>query len=245
MDLKEILMELGLTEGEIKIYLKLLTLGESTASNLGKEAKMERRNAYDLVDKLKKKGLISSIEKDKATYYLPLQPLKLMDLLDEKEEKLMKVRQEFTKQLPNLMEISGRKKEGVSAEVLFGKDGLKAMYLDELENGQTIYVICTTIGMTEELLKYFLPRFTKERIKRKIKMKILASESSRSMLKKYELMEVKFLPEEHISPASVTVYANKTGIALWSNEPVTVLITSKEIADNFKRYFDLMWGFAK
>jgi len=168
-----------------------------------------------------------------------------MDLLDEREEKLMKVRQEFNKQLPNLMELTGRKKDGVSAEVLFGKDGIKMMYLDELETGQTIYVICTTIGMTEELLKYFLPRYTKERIKRKIKMKILASVASKDMLKKYELTEVKFLPEENISPASITVYANKTGIALWSNEPVTVLITSKEIADNFRRYFDLMWGFAK
>ena len=68
MELKEILMELGLTEGEIKIYLRLLTIGESTASNLGKEAKMERRNAYDIVDKLKKKGLISSIEKDLISF---------------------------------------------------------------------------------------------------------------------------------------------------------------------------------
>jgi len=143
------------------------------------------------------------------------------------------------------MELAGRKKEGVSAEVLFGKDGIKAMYLDELETGKTIYVICTTIGMTEELLKYFLPRFTKERVKRKIKMKILASEDSRSMLKKYELVDMKFLPEEHISPASVTIYANKIALALWSNEPVTVLITSQEIADNFRRYFEMMWGFAK
>ena len=66
-----------------------------------------------------------------------------------------------------------------------------------------------------------------------------------NLVLKFGFTEVKFLPEENISPASITVYANKTGIALWSNEPVTVLITSKEIADNFRRYFDLMWGFAK
>lgn len=245
MELKEILQELGLTDGEIKIYLKLLTIGESTASNLGKETRMERRNAYDITDRLQKKGLVSSIQRDKATYYLPLQPLKLMDLLDEKEERLIRLRQEFSKQLPKLIEAANKKRENVNAELLFGKEGIKAMYLDEIESGQTIYVICTTIGMTEELLKYFLPRFTKERVKRKIKMKILASEKSRNFLDKYELVETRFLPEEYISPASITIYADKIGMVLWSNEPVTVLITNREVAENFRRYFELMWGFAK
>jgi sugar-specific transcriptional regulator TrmB len=245
MQLEEILKGLGLTEGEAKIYLKLISLGEATASELGRLTKIQRRNAYDITKRLMEKGLISSIQKDRQTMYLPVEPLKLSDILNEREEKLLRLREEFSKALPVLQEAVRKREPQVGAKLLFGKEGVKAVYLDELEVGKTVSLICTDIGVTEEMLKYFLPRYDRQRVRLKVGLKIIALEKHRRELKKYPLAEIRFLPDEFFSPAGLSVYGDRVSIILWSDEPIVVLIKNEEIAKNFKNYFKLMWGIAK
>jgi len=245
MELKELLKKFGLTDNEIKVYTKLLILGESTASNLGKETRMERRTVYDVIQKLLEKGLVSFIEKEDKKFYKVINPIKLLDILEEKEEYLRKIRQELIKLIPNLEELMKKGKKEVDARILFGREGIKTMYMDEIKEGKTIYVICTTIDKTEELLKTFLPRFTRKRIKKKIKIKMLSAKKDVKFLKKYRLIEVRFLPEEYVSPASLTIYRDRLGITLWADNPITILIKNQEIANNFLNYFELMWKIAK
>ncbi len=115
------------------------------------------------------------------------------------------------------------------------------MYMDEIKKGKVVYVICTAIDKTEELLKNFLPMYTRERIKRKVKLKILSSKKDIGLLKQYKLVEIRSLPEEYVSPASLTIYRDKLGITLWAENPITVLIKNKEITRNFLNYFKLIW----
>ncbi|MCK4730125.1 MAG: hypothetical protein KAT28_02295 [Candidatus Aenigmarchaeota archaeon] len=242
MELKELLKKFGLTANEIKVYTKLLTIGESNASNLGKETGMARRTVYDVIQKLLEKSMVSFIEKEDKKFYKVVNPIKILDVLDEKEENLIKLRQDFVKLIPNLEELMRKGERKVDARILFGREGIKTMYMDEIKEGKTVYVICTTIDKTEELLKNFLPRFTRDRIKKKIKIKMLSAKKEVKFLKKYKLIEIRPMPEEYVSPASLTIYRDKLGITLWSDNPITVLIKNKEIAENFLNYFELMWG---
>jgi len=212
---------------------------------LGKETRMERRTVYDVIQKLLEKGLVSFIEKEDKKFYKVINPIKLLDILEEKEEYLRKIRQELIKLIPNLEELMKKGKKEVDARILFGREGIKTMYMDEIKEGKTIYVICTTIDKTEELLKTFLPRFTRKRIKKKIKIKMLSAKKDVKFLKKYRLIEVRFLPEEYVSPASLTIYRDRLGITLWADNPITILIKNQEIANNFLNYFELMWKIAK
>jgi len=243
--MKRTFQKFGLTENEIKVYIKLLTIEESTASNLGKEIQRERRTVYDVIQKLLEKSLVSFIEKEDKKFYKVINPIKLLDILEEKEENLRKIRQEFVKLIPNLEELIRKGEKPVDARILFGKEGIKTMYMDEIKEGETVHVICTTIDKTEELLKNFLPRFTRERTKKKIKLKMLSAKKEIKFLKKYKLIEVRFLPEKYISPASLTIYRDKLGITLWVDNPITVLIKNQEIADNFSNYFELIWKVGK
>jgi len=212
---------------------------------LGKETRMERRTVYDVIQKLLEKGLVSFIEKEDKKFYKVINPIKLLDILEEKEEYLRKIRQELIKLIPNLEELMKKGKKEVDARILFGREGIKTMYMDEIKEGKTIYVICTTIDKTEELLKTFLPRFTRKRIKKKIKIKMLSAKKDVKFLKKYRLIEVRFLLEEYVSPASLTIYRDRLGITLWADNPITILIKNQEIANNFLNYFELMWKIAK
>jgi len=53
---KTILKEIGLQEGEITLYLALLKLKETTATQIAQHTGVHRSHIYDLIEKLKEKG---------------------------------------------------------------------------------------------------------------------------------------------------------------------------------------------
>jgi hypothetical protein len=116
------------------------------------------------------------------------------------------------------------------------------MYLNELEEKSTIYVICTDIEKTESLLgNLFLKKFTDKRIKKKILIKMITSKDSKKLLRKYKLIKVRYLPFEFMTPASFSSYSNVFNIVLYGDEPIVFHIENKEIANSFKKYFELLW----
>ena len=74
------LEEFGLTETEEKVYLSLVKLGESPASEIIKKTQLHRTTIYDVLERLIEKGLISFVTKNKIKYYLTASPSKFEDL---------------------------------------------------------------------------------------------------------------------------------------------------------------------
>ena len=69
----EYLQKIGLTAGEIKVYNAVLELGISSLGKIQEKTGIERRNIYDILNKLIEKGLISyTIEKGKKTFQAKL-----------------------------------------------------------------------------------------------------------------------------------------------------------------------------
>ena len=52
------LIQVGLTKTEIKVYLALLDLGESLTGTIANSATLYRKNVYDALSNLHKKGLV-------------------------------------------------------------------------------------------------------------------------------------------------------------------------------------------
>jgi hypothetical protein len=64
-------------------------------------------------------------------------------------------------------------------------------------------------------------------------------------VKKLKMTEVRILPKEYMTPTHISIVGDKVGIILWSEQPLGILIESKEIADSFRNYFALLWKIAK
>ena len=60
---------LGLNDVDIKIYLTLLNLGESLASEIAHKAGTPRASIYDILERLEQEGLVSHIIKDFKKYF--------------------------------------------------------------------------------------------------------------------------------------------------------------------------------
>jgi len=54
------LQEIGLNANEAKIYLSILKLGEATANRIANLSEIARSTTYDILEKLKHRGLIKS-----------------------------------------------------------------------------------------------------------------------------------------------------------------------------------------
>jgi len=43
---------------------------------------------------------------------------------------------------------------------------------------------------------------------------------------------------------STNIYRDKVAIILWAEQPITILIESKEISNSYRKYFEHFWKFA-
>src|SRR3989338_1465204 len=71
---KEILQELGLSEAEAKVYLTLLEVGSTLAGPVIKKTGLHRGTTYQILQRLKEKGLVSSVIKEKENALVQILP---------------------------------------------------------------------------------------------------------------------------------------------------------------------------
>ena len=68
MDSK-ILQDIGLSEGESKVYFALLKLGETKTGELSKQAGVSSSKVYKILDRLERKGMVGHVLKGEVKYF--------------------------------------------------------------------------------------------------------------------------------------------------------------------------------
>src|SRR5581483_6241775 len=126
-----LLQDLGLSLNEAKIYESLVTYGGSGVSPIALRANVHRRNAYDTIRRLVEKGLVYEIFKEGETIYEPVQPGKLMELIQEKEMKL-------AAEMPRLVATFNKNRIQQRAYIYTGVEGVKNYMRTALEAGEDI-----------------------------------------------------------------------------------------------------------
>lgn len=243
------LKEIGLTDGEVKVYLSLLKLGATKTGFLAVSAGVSSSKVYKILARLEKKGLASHVIKGKVAFYRSLEPKRILDYIDEEKERLETKRQVVEKLLPML----SKQMKYVSETQATVYTGLKAVtnffrnVLDELGPGDVYYVIgARYVQELPEQMRFFY-KFHQLRAQKKIKVMMLANNEVRKTLVPTTkgVSEVRFLPNYLMSNMQVLFYKNKTIIIVWANEPVGFLIENEEVVKSFQKYFDAFWKIAK
>ena len=233
----KILQNAGLTKVEAKIYSSLIDLGPSLAGQISRKSGIHRRSVYDAMERLIEKGLVSYISKNNRRYYEAANPERLLEIIKEKENALNAA-------IPDLIKRFSFVKE--KEETLFykGKEGLKTIFEDQINEGKDIFVFGGSAN-ANEIVKYYFPHYDRQRIKKKIKIKIIFDKEDKNKIGKIPLAEIRFLPKGYGGLTATNIYADKVAIILWSEQPLAILIKNREIAKSYKNYFDLLWRIAK
>ncbi|MBW2991041.1 hypothetical protein KY348_05045 [Candidatus Woesearchaeota archaeon] len=233
------LTQAGLTKTETKVYLVLLELGESLAGKIADNANLYRKNVYDALNNLHKKGLVSFVIKSNRKHWQAIDPRRISSIMNEKLELVRSI-------IPGLSEKFKTKIK--TREVIYfeGLRGMKSFYDDMYKEGKNIYIIGAT-GKAYTALKYFIHSWIRKM--NKIRTNIYVLWNSDSINRGNFIRELKsnnrVLPRNFSTPTQIFIYGNKSAILMWSEEPLCVLIKSKEITNGFKKYSNFMWGLSE
>ena len=147
------LKEIGLTDGEIRVYRALLSLGESTKTQLSKHSKVSQSKIYEVATKLADKGIISIVKKDGLMHFKAATPQRLLDFLDKKEQKVKQEKEIITEVLPSLLQQYEESETEPEVEVFFGWKGMKTVYKDianSLGKGDINYTFGASLGKNDK-----------------------------------------------------------------------------------------------
>jgi HTH-type transcriptional regulator, sugar sensing transcriptional regulator len=238
MDIKESLKSAGLTENEISIYLALLEVGPTSAGVISKKIGIHRRVAYDVIDRLIKKGLIGYITENGKKVFSAVNPKRLEEIMKEKQENISMT-------VPSLLEIFNSEKAKKKEKTLFfsGKEGLMSVFEDQLNEGKELLIIGAS-PKAYEIFPFYFKWFDKARIEKKIKAKIIFDKKDKP--RKIAFSEVRQLPQKYSSSLGINIYGKKVAIILWDKEkPFAVLIENAKLAEGYKKQFEMMWRMSK
>lgn len=236
------LEKIGLSQNESKIYLALLEIGSSTADSIAQKAGIHRRTVYDNLEKLLSKGLISFVIKSNKKFFEAANPKILKKIIKEEKEKILKKNNILNSIMPELILAQELSKDKQEVKVFKGKEGIKTLLWDILRTGKTNYVIG---AQSTDEFKTILKQFHKERIKLKIKDKMIFMKEDSKRAKTFtnkKYTQVKILKKENTSPIAINVYGDNVALLIRSRNPLGILIKNKETARGFKEYFEMLWS---
>ncbi|MFH0936631.1 MAG: helix-turn-helix domain-containing protein [Candidatus Woesearchaeota archaeon] len=247
--MKKELIDLGLSEKEADLYLICLKTGEVTASRISDLLKLPRSTIYDLLEKLKHNGFITSFVKDKKTYFLANNPEIIIKSIEEKKNELIdslnNKKQKLQDLIPKLKEIQNQINIKPTAEVFEGTVSISKI-LDEIaQNAKTIKLIGNQVNAIQRI-GYRTDRFRNLRKETKSKMYQILEDSKEARNEKVDkYTEVRFLKSIKDSKEVLIIYNDTTVHIILSEEISAIRIKSKEYTQSKEIIFDELWKIAK
>ncbi len=241
------LREIGFTPGEEKVYLALLTLGNSTSGTIAKHAGVSRSKLYEILERLSKKGLVSHIKRNNILCFSAAHPRRILDHIRKKEELLRYQRSSFEKTLPFFKNFMKEKKSHGEIEFFEGNEGIKNVcetFLRKSKPGDSFYEFGNSSSGYTDMLGYW-DDFSKRRAQKKVRaLQIFNQDAKRfgERRKNLAYTQVKYLPKAGPTHSRVVIYGNDSvSITTRHKTPMTIIISNRLVAESFKTYFDVLW----
>ena len=238
----EILEELGLTRTEIKIYLVLLELGSSSAGAILEKSKLPNSTVHRDLNSLIESGLVNFILEGKRKIYQATNPMHFFSFIEEKKRK-------FEEILPGLKEKQKRAVKEEFASVYKGIRGIKEVYSIMINAGGKEYNTFGGGPITSEIMSFtWWLNLHKRRIANKLPSRQVFDESVRKggkEIAKNPLTKIRYVDKDFAQFQETIIVGDFVAIAVFSDNPYAFLIKDKNVAESYKKYFELLWKIAK
>ncbi len=237
------LTQIGLSENESKVYMALLDNGPLPVSRIHEETGIDRRNIYDVLNKLISKGLVTFAIESKKRIFQTTSPRRIMLFLEEQKQTINDKKKIAKKIISRLEHKFESRASSVEAEIYRGYEGIKTIWEDTLNYREAMMIGAGGFGY-DRMPRYWVS-FNRKRIKHGIRWKELVIERMRNhpMLKE-KFIESKFLPKELTGPPNVIwIYGNKVTNILWlETTPIAFVVNDRQIAESYRSYFNFLWN---
>lgn len=241
-DILKKLAEIGVEEKAAKIYTFLLQEQDIPVYKIAKSVQIPRTTTYNLLEGLEQQGLVSSWKKNNIIHYSAENPERLRHILKKKEEVLNEI-------FGDLSNIYQFEKDNPKTKIFVGMEGLKQTFehlLDTMvrENVKLNYSIFE-YDLTK-LLPRFFPEWRARKNKRSSAFTYLIVPKRDGVHDYYEsdaFRETREIAESG-NPFGGSMCITGTNTYLFSfrkNEPYSIIIESKIVADMLTKLFMYIW----
>lgn len=245
MELK-LLRDIGLTDGEARVYMALLEIGKSATGKIIQQSKISPSKIYDVLKRLTEKGLVSYIIEGKVKHFRATSPHKVLDFIKLKEEELESHKKEFKKILPELVNKGNAANRKFYAEIFEGNRGLITVFdtsFEESKKGDIVYAFGYP-AYASKLFDAYWKEYHKKCDKKGVIRKVIYDYDT-WFLKKREkriLAQQRYLPKGIVTPSWVLIFNDKVATVIVTPEQkVCFLVQNKEIVNSYIQYFNILW----
>ena len=239
--MEETLKQIGFTEYETKLYLALLQNPEISAYELAEKTGLYRQVTYDTLKRMEEKGFVNTTTEGKTKIFKATDPELLLEILNEKTENYKNI-------LPELNQIKAEEKNKIVVETYKGENVIRIALRDiikKLKDSEEKLVLCTAVdeNIATEKSKLTVQQYERDLIKFKIKEKVIIKEGSKGLFKKSSTY--KKIKKEFFNENPVQIYKDNVQILTFGNPNHLIIIRNKDVANNYRKQFELMWSVAK
>lgn len=247
--MQEDLKKLGLTDNEIKVYLSLLKIGETSVGGIINDLKVHRQIAYNALDSLEKRNMVIKTMKNKIYHFKINDPKIIIENLQVQEL----IAERLSKNIENKIHEDQHKHE---INVYEGREKIRSYFINKYKSApydSWIYVISIHTKNFEKLLglNFISKKYHKIRAQRKIYSKNITTESFKEEFTEFNknaptgLRKIKYLPDGMINPISTTIWVDGISFLTFGDVPIMVEIKNKEFRESYLEHFNMLWKIAK
>ncbi len=242
MEIIPALKQLGFSEKEVAVYMTLSENGPSSVRALANASNINRGTTYDILKSLQARGLVSYYHKSTRQFFAAEDPGALDNALQENLDKLGEVKKHLTHIVPELRSLLSRAGKPV-VKYYDGSAGVKTVLGDVLETTsqakEKLYYVFSSAAIREYLYKAF-PDFTKRRIAKKIRVRVIALGHEGTPA---ALSEKKSLGGQKSSPTYILLYAGKVAMISVNayHQPISLIIEDGALFSTQQQLFNFMW----
>lgn len=246
-EIKHALLELGLNDKEIEVYIAMLELGPAAAQDIATQSKINRTTCYVMIDGLKRRGLASEVEQGKKTLYSAQHPDQLLRLLVDESARIRAKQEKVEAALPQLMALFNVLHEKPKVRYFDGGEELFAIRKEVRERRQPVWEVYAVdealkkVAQLDEKTRIEnTETFRDSRILMAIKPGCLPPYFDRSGIEARVLDYGKFPFAGNITMCQDTLY-----IVTNKSQGLGIIIDSSEIASMFRSLYEAAWQLAK
>jgi sugar-specific transcriptional regulator TrmB len=239
------LEQIGFTNGESRVYLALLEIGETTTGAIIKKSKITGSKVYEILERLIQKGLVSYVIKEKTKYFHASSPKRILDYMAKRELEF-KNQENLAKSIISQIEKKQKlidKEQG--AWIYEGYEGIKTVFsliLDSLKQNEEYYAFSIGEELKDEQVMSLLLNYHQKRISKNVKAKIIAIKGEEDLfndIKRLKGIQIKYL--QTTVPLGVFIFKDYVATFSFNQKPTCYLIKNQQIANSYSKFFLSLW----
>lgn len=246
ISVESVLIGLGLTGNQARTYSALLDLGSASIRKIAERTGINRGTTYEALKDLVVEGLVSLRQTGKRQHYVAESPERIEDIIRGRRKDLLQARQDAQKLIPVLLARRERPEGGPLVRYYQDDEGVVTILRDvlqtciQLDNPE--YHVYSSGPLRHYLYRKF-PKFTEQRIKEGIFVKVIAVGQGGDPA---ELSERRWIKEPSGSSVSsyTLIYGNKVALLSISSDltPYGVIIEDEGNASMQRLLFEQLWA---